>query len=146
MTSMRLLVRLVGGDPRACLIGIAGFTLASWSAGAARAASWVAPNHLNVKWADWFVLGCAAGSVVAFLLCLFSLLRERAKLPALAGLLVLGLGEGYRSPLAAVRASAPNLGWLTWIAGALVLAVVLIVCGGLLLRHRGRPSSGSFGL
>src|SRR5947207_2949231 len=113
MTSMRMLVRLVGGDARACLIGIAGFTLASWSAGAVRAASWVARNHLNVKWADWFVLGCAIGSAVALLLCLLSLLREKAKLPALAGLLVLGLGEGYRSPLSSLKASTPDFSRLT---------------------------------
>jgi hypothetical protein len=61
MTSMRMLVRLVGGEPRACLIGIAGFTLASWSAGAVRAASWVARNQLNVQWDDWFVLDAPPG-------------------------------------------------------------------------------------
>src|SRR5207237_9988619 len=107
MSSMGMLVRLVGGDPRACLVGIGGFTLAGWSAGAVRAASWFAPNHLNVKWNDWFVLGCAIGSVVAFLLCLLSLLREKAKLPALAGLLVLGLGVGFGSPLSSLNASTP---------------------------------------
>src|SRR6266581_739945 len=145
MTSMRMLVRLVGGDPRACRIGIAGFTLASWSAGAVRAASWVARNHLNVRWADWLVLGCAAGSAAAFLLCLLSLLREKAKLPALAGLLVLGLG-GFGSPLSSLKASTPDFSRLTWIAGALVSAFVLIVYLGLLLRRRRRPSSGSLGL
>jgi hypothetical protein len=62
---------------------------------------------------------------VAFLLCLVSLLREKAKVPALAGLLVLGLGEGYHSPLAAVRASTPNFGWLTWMTGALAEAAML---------------------
>ena len=145
MTSMRMLVRLVGGDPRACLIGIAGFTLASWSAGAVRAASWAAPN-LSVKWGDWFVLGCATASAAAFLLCLLSLLREKAKLPALAGLLVLGVGEGYHSPLSGLKASTPNISRLTWMVGALLLAAVLIVCGGLLLRRRRRPTSGSLGL
>src|SRR6266567_8073282 len=146
MASMRMLVRLVGGDPRTCLIGIAGFTLAGWSAGAVRVASWVARNHLNVKWADWFVLGCAIGSAVAFLLCLLSLLREKAKLPALAGLLVLGLGVGFGSPLSSLKASTPNFSRLAWLAGALVSAVVLIVYLGLLLRRRRRPSSGSLGL
>ena len=146
MASTRMLVRLLGGDPRACAIGIAGFTLASWSAGAVRAASWVARNHLNVEWGDWLVLGCAAGSVLAFLLCLFSLLREKAKLPALAGLLVLGLGESYRSPLSGLRASTLNISRLAWMVGALVLAVVLIVCGGLLLSRRRRPTTGSSGL
>jgi len=146
MTSMRMLVRLVGGDTRTCLIGIAGFTLASWSAGAVRVASWVARNHLNVKWADWFVLGCATGSAAAFLLCFLSLLREKAKLPALAGLLVLALGEGFGSPLSSLKASTPNFSRLAWLAGALVSAVVLIVYLGLLLRRRRRPSSGSLGL
>jgi len=115
--------------------------LASWSAGAVRAASWAAPN-LSVKWGDWFVLGCATASAAAFLLCLLSLLREKAKLPALAGLLVLGVGEGYHSPLSGLKASTPNISRLTWMVGALLLAAVLIVCGGLLLRRRRRPPTG----
>ena len=143
---MRMLVRLVGGDPRACLIGIAGFTLASWSAGAVRAVGWVGASHLNVNWGDWFVLGCAIGSAAAFLLCFVSLLREKAKLPALAGLLVLALGEGFGSPLSSLKASTPNFSRLAWLVGALYSAVVLIVYLGLLLRRRRRPSSGSLGL
>jgi len=79
-------------------------------------------------------------------LCLLSLLREKAKLPALAGLLVLGLGVGFGSPLSSLKASTPNISRLAWLVGALFSVVVLIVYLGLLLRRRRRPSSGSFGL
>src|SRR5262249_4157259 len=139
MTSMRMLVRLVGGDPRACAIGIAGFTLAGWSVGMVPAANWLGLHHVSVKGADWFVLAWAAGTRAAFLLCLVSLFREKAKLPALAGLLVLGLGEGYGSPLSALRDSC-----IRWIEGALVAALVVIVSRELLVRRRRRspPYSG----